>query len=492
MKFFTNGQIAGGTEQMVDGGYCLSNLGRWVKMASIRILKRRFWKTMRQFWVFALVILMAGSGCTLLEGPQRPTIPTPIPPAVAQDFAPGELVFDPRSDVTPGPDPDIVALVNAASQQNLVAYVQTLEGFGTRNTFSATDSETVGIGAARLWIFNELVRVGNGRLQVQFDDFPLTQNGITTNQQNVVARLPGTGEHPGVIVLMAHYDSRSTDPFNSTASAPGANDNASGVAAMIEIARLLSGRSWSQDVVFVAFAAEEQGTHGSRHFVADKLLDGWIIDAAINNDIVGGRPGIPQSIRVFTAGSDFEPPRQFAHYMDLVGGYYLPAFAVTLEPTVDRPDRYSDHIRFLDAGIPALRLTESVEDFNTQHNSLDHSGLIDYNYLLQVTQLNLVTIANAIGAPPAPPAPVVAPMAEPGAYIVTWTPDPNAAGYAISFRPEGWPDYPPFVFVQQSQAGNVALTTLEPGTRYFVSMAALTENGRIGLFSPEIVVEPTQ
>ena len=445
---------------------------------------------MRRLWVFALIFLVFSSGCSLLEGPQRPTIPTAVPPAAAQELAPGELVFDPRSDITPGIDPDIVALVNAASQQNLVAYVQTLEGFGTRNTYSATDSETFGIGAARLWIFNELVRVGNGRLQVQFDDFPLTQDGFTTNQQNIVARLPGTSGHSGVIVLMAHYDSRTTDPANGSALAPGANDNASGIAVLIEVARLLSSRSWSQDVIFVAFAAEEQGTHGSRHFVADRMLDGWIIDAAINNDIVGGRPGIPQSIRVFTAGSDFEPPRQFAHYMDLVSQYYLPSFAITLEPTIDRPDRYSDHIRFLDAGIPALRLTESVEDFNVQHNGLDRSDLIDYNYLLQVTQLNLVTIANAIGAPPAPPAPTIAPMAEPGAYIVTWTPDPNAAGYALSFRPEGWPTYPPFVLVQQSQAGNVAITTLEPGTRYLVSMAALTENGRVGLFSPEIPIGP--
>ena len=456
----------------------------------MRPMQMTIHKTRQRLQVFALFILILSSSCSLLEGPQQPIIPTPIPPVSVQEFAPGALVFNPRSDVTPGIDPDILALVNATSQQNLVAYVQTLEGFGTRNTYSATDSETTGIGAARLWIFNELVRVGNGRLQVQFDDFPLNQDGVTYNQQNVVARLPGTGDHPGVVILMAHYDSRAVDPASGTASAPGANDNASGVAVLIEIARLLSSRSWNQDVVFVAFAAEEQGTHGSRHFVADKLLDGWIIDAAINNDIVGGRPGIPQSIRVFTAGADFEPPRQLAHYMDLVGGYYLPSFAVILEATIDRPDRYSDHIRFLDAGIPALRLTESVEDFNAQHNGLDRSDLLDYNYLLQVTQLNLVTIANAIGAPPAPPAPTLAPMAEAGAFIVTWTPDPNAAGYAISFRPEGWPDYPPFVFVPQEQAGNVAITTLEPGTRYMVSMAALTENGRIGLFSPEVVVEP--
>jgi hypothetical protein len=178
--------------------------------------------------------------------------------------------------------------------------------------------------------------------------------------------------------------------------------------------------------------------------------------------------------------------------MDLISSYYLPSFAINIENSVDRPDRYSDHSSFLDAGIPTLRLTESVEDFNTQHNGLDRSDLIDYNYLLQVTQLNLVTIANAVNAPAAPPPPTVADMAEPGAYIVTWTPDPNAAGYAISFRPLGWPNYPPLVFVRESEAGNVAITTLEPNTQYMVSMAAFTQNGSLGLFSPEIPVGPSQ
>jgi hypothetical protein len=438
--------------------------------------------------------MVIGTGCSLLEGPQRPVIPTPIPPAAAEAvaFAAGELVVDPRSDITPGIDPDIMALVNSASQQNLLAYVQTLESFGTRNTYSATDSESFGVGAARIWIFNEFVRVGGGRLQVEFDDFPvLNSGGVLYNQQNVVARLPGTGEHPGVVVLMAHYDSRTVDLTNGSSLAPGANDNASGIAVLLEVARLLSARSWSQDVVFAAFAAEEQEMLGSLHFVGDRMLDGWVIDAAINNDVVGGNPGIPQSIRVFTAGSDFEPPRQLAHYIELVSGYYLPAFAVNLENTVDRPGRFSDHMRFLDVGIPALRITQSIEDTTVQHTGLDRSDLIDYNYLLKVTQLNLVAVANMIGAPPAPVPPTVAPMADAGAYLVTWTPDPNAAGYAISFRPLGWPNYPPLVFVRQAQAGNVAITTLQPGTQYMVSMAAFTESGRLGLFSPEIPVGPS-
>jgi hypothetical protein len=440
------------------------------------------------------IFLTLSTACSLLEGPPQVQIPTPPPlsNSEAEAVAFGELVVDPRGSIVPLPDPTIRALVEAASAQNLIAYVQTMEGFGTRNTYSDTGSETFGVGAARLWIFNELVRVGNGRLQVSFDNFPIPQSSIPTNQQNVVARLPGTSPHSGVIVLMAHYDSRAVDPANGSGLAPGANDNASGVAVLIEVARLLSARSWNQDVVFVAFAAEEQGRHGSRHFVTQAMLDGWFIDAALNNDIVGGRPGIPQSIRVFSPGPEYSAPRQFARYMEYVGGLYLPSFALTLEDAMDRPDRYSDHMSFLDAGIPALRLTESMEDFNTQHNGLDRSDLLDYNYLLQVTQLNLVTIANVIGAPPMPPPPQIAPMADPGGFILTWSPDPLAAGYAISFRSTDSPVYPPFRLVSQAQAGNVALTGFDPSLEYAVSMAGVDGNGRIGLFSPEIIIPPSQ
>lgn len=431
------------------------------------------------------------SGCALLQEPPRPVIPTPIAtvPALNTNFT-GELVIDPVSSVVPAVDPEIEALLNSVSQQQLVGYVQTLERFGTRNTFSVTDQPDFGVGAARAWIHNELVRVGNGRLQVAYDAFPLNYNGIVTDQQNVVATLPGTGTHPGVVVVMAHYDSRTVDPVDGTSLAPGANDNASGIAALIEMARLLSSRNWNQTVVFIAFAAEEQGTHGSRHFVADRLLRGWQIDAALNMDLVGGRPGIPAGLRVFAAGPDTTPQQQLARYLDFVGSLYLPAFPALLQNATDREGRYSDHIRFLDAGIPALRLTESEEDFSRQHNALDTSDQIDYSYLRQVTQLNLAVVANIIGAPTPAPQPVMAPMAERGGYILSWNPDPVAAGYAISFRQIGTTDYPPLRYVGINQSGNVAITGLDTTVPYAVSLAAMTENGRIGKFSPELIIEP--
>lgn len=446
-----------------------------------------------------LSILFLGlltTSCSLLEGPQRPTIPTPIPtappfqdPDSTFDLAP-ERVQDPVSDIVPAVDPAIAELVNAVSQQQLLAYVQTLEGFGTRHSYSVTDRADFGVGAARTWIFNEFTRVGSGRLQVEYDDFPLSFDGVDWPQRNVVATLQGTGSHPGVVVLMAHYDSRSFDVVDGTTRAPGANDNATGVAMLLEIARLMSSRFWSQDVLFVAFAAEEQGTHGSRHFVADKMLDGWQIDAAFNNDIIGGRPGIPQSIRVFAAGPDTSPAQQLARYMDRVGALYLPAFPAAIQESADREGRFSDHIRFLNAGIPAVRLTESQEDPDSQHNGLDTSSKIDFSYLRQVVQLNLATVANIVGAPARPPVPNIAQMELQGAYLLTWVPDLQAAGYAILFRPLGSTEFEPIRFVTANDSGNVALTGFNPNVEYAVSMAALSESGRLSLFSPEVVVGP--
>lgn len=445
-------------------------------------------KYFRLLWVACLFLV----GCSLLQGPQPVILPTPLPspPPLNLEQVSGELVIDPVSDIVPAVDRELQVLMNQVSRQTLIGYVQTLEGFQTRNTFSATDDPAVGIGAARLWILNEFVRVGNGRLVVQTNDFNITTDDGLTVQQNVLATLPGTSPHPGIVVLMAHYDSRTIDPFDGESFAPGANDNASGVAAMIEIARILSSREWNQTVVFAAFSAEEQGRRGSQAYVTERMLAGAQFDAALNNDIIGGRPGIPQSIRLFTPGPDTSPPRQLARYINYISGLYLPQFPITMEDGSDREGRFSDHITFLDVGVPAVRLTESLEDPDIQHNARDVSTLIDYDYLVKSTQLSFITIANMIGAPPPPPPPAWAPMADPGGYILTWTPNSLAAGYVISFRQAGDPNYPPFRFVAAQEAGNIAITGLDPDVSYLVSLASLSETGRMSLFSQEIIVGP--
>jgi hypothetical protein len=439
-----------------------------------------------------LIALGFLTSCSLLEPPDEPVIPTPPVQAPAVSFNEIQLVTNPTGSITPGVDPDISALLNAVSSQQLLAYVRTLESFGTRNTFSTTQRDDYGIGAAGRWIFEELQRVGGDNLEVGYEDFQANIDGLSTNQRNIIATLPGISDHEGMIVIMAHYDSRSFEPNDGGSSAPGADDNGSGVALLIELARLLSSRQWNQTIVFAAFAAEEQGTFGSRHFVQNRMLDGEIIDAAIDNDIVGGRPGIPQSIRVFSPGPDTHNSRQLARYLDLVGGLYLPTFRVDLIDSLDREGRWGDHREFVNAGIPALRLTESEEDRENQHNSRDTAEKIDFEYLRQVAQLNLAAVANLAGAPPPPEVPTIAPMADPGAYILTWLPDPRAAGYIISFRPINSPDYAPFRYILGADAGNVALTDLDPEMTYAVSLAAIDSGGRISGFSPEVLTAPIQ
>jgi hypothetical protein len=436
------------------------------------------------------LLLLASIACSLLAAPPRPEIPTA--PSVPISGTPiNELVVfnNSSSAVVLSTDPDIEALMNAVSQQNLLAYVQTLEGFRTRHIFSETQRDDIGIGAARNWIHDEFLRVNAGALQVTFEDFPATFNGLASNQRNVIATLPGISDDPGIIVLMAHYDSRNADPVDGEGASPGANDNASGVALLLELARLMSSRPWNKTIIFAAFSAEEQGTIGSRNFVQNMMLSGRIFEAAINNDIVGGRPGIPQAIRVFSQGPEESNSRQLARYMELVAGLYMPAFRIEMVDGLDREGRFSDQREFIAVGVPGLRLTESVEDFSVQHTGLDRSELLDYNYLRQVAQLNLVTVANLAGSPSAPPIPTVVTMADPGSYLLTWQPDPQAAAYAISFRPIGTPIYTaPFFYVSGSEAGNVALTGLDPLITYAVSLAALDNGGKISSFSSEVIV----
>lgn len=384
---------------------------------------------------------------------------------------------------------DIQAIVDAVSAENLLRTVQTLENFGTRHTFSITKSSTTGIGAARTWLYNEFVRMGNNRLQVSFDHFPVyASDGTSMDAQNVVATLPGTDTDRGALVLMAHYDSRNLGIEDGQSVAPGANDNASGVAVLLETARLLSPYVWNQTIIFVAFAGEEQETQGSNYYIQESLAKGLVFEAAINFDIVGGRPGIAQRVRVFSAGPDDSAHHQLARYMQLIGTIYLPIFPVELQDGLDRDGRYSDQREFANANIPALRVIQSEEDTAVQHSSQDTFDRIDKNYLLRVTQLNLATVANAISAPSAPAIPQVRQINDRGDYRVTWQPDPQASSYLISFRPVGLIEFSSLRTICADEVGNFILTGLEPDVVYAISLAAVDVNGRIGLFSPEIVI----
>ena len=444
-------------------------------------------------FIWFILITFGLVGCSLVEAPARPVMPTPVATAVPWDvsqFPAGEMVLDPVSDVVPQIDPQIAGLVADVSIQQLMGYVQKMQSFGNRNVFSVTDDPAFGIGATRQWLVDEFQRVGNGRLQVNIQEFPLYYNGASTTPYNVVATLPGSTDSQDIIVILAHYDNRAPDPIDGETYAPGANDNGSGIALLLESARLLSAYEWNQTIVFLAAAAEEQGTFGSRHFVQTAFLEGTNILAAINYDAVGGRSGIPQYARLFAPNLRESPSGELARYYEYIAGLYVPAFPVELIDALDRDGRWGDHREFVNAGMPGIRVIESLEDPDMVNSRQDTWDRIDYNYLQQMVQMNISVVANLAGAPQTPQTPIIQALDSPGDFWLRWPTDPSAAGYAISFRPIGEGSFPTFRFVRANQAGNVALTGLDPNTRYAVSLTALDGNGRLGDFTPEVIIEP--
>ncbi|MDT8305021.1 MAG: M28 family peptidase [Anaerolineae bacterium] len=443
--------------------------------------------------LLAILLPLLAAGCSLLSPPPRPVVPTPAPAVVdsgnAVAFSSLRTDAGPANVPVPGVDQSLLGLIGQVSRQNLYAYVQTLQNFGTRHTLSAREREGYGIGAAARWIHDEFERVGAGRIQVGFHEFTMDYGGRLTNQQNVVARLPGEGEHKGLLVLTAYYDSRGSDADDPTVPAPGANSNASGVALLLETARLLSARGWQQEIVFIAFAGGEQENTGTRRYVQEVMLDGVVIDAAINVDTVGGRAGVPRSMLIFAAPEN-PGAGQLARYFDLITRLYLPEFPVELRPMLDRQGRSGDHASFAAAGIPAIRISESQENSDIRHTAADTADRLDYDYLVQMTQLVVAAVANMVAAPPVPAAPAVAPMAAEGTYLLSWTTQPHAASYAVAFRIQASEERI-LRYIGAAEAGEVVLTGLNPGYDYAISVAPIDSIGHIGLFSEEVVTSQT-
>jgi hypothetical protein len=226
--------------------------------------------------------------------------------------------------------------------------------------------------------------------------------------------------------------------------------------------------------------------------VQTAFLEGINIVAAINYDAVGGRNGIPQYARLFAPNLRESPSGELARYYEYIAGLYVPSFPVQVIDALDREGRWGDHREFVNAGMPGIRVIESVEDPDLVNSRQDTWERIDYTYLQQIVQMNLAVVANLAGAPQTPQTPLIQTLDSPGDFWLRWPTDPDATGYAISFRPIAEGSFPTFRFVRANQAGNVALTGLDPNIRYAVSLTALDDNGRLGDFTPEVIVEPAQ
>jgi len=381
----------------------------------------------------------------------------------------------PLTDATlPARQADVDTIVREISPQRIHAYVEKLVSFGTRHTMSDTASDTRGIGAARRWIKAELERCGAGKLEVQFQSHvhPVA-NRITrpTEIVNVVATLPGTqpASKDRYYVVSGHYDSRVTDVMNATADAPGANDDASGTAAVIEMACVMSRHKFDASLVFMTVAAEEQGLYGSGDYAAKAKAAGMNIAGMLNNDIIGSShdengkldnaevrlfaEGVPPvkettpALRTLlqTGGENDSITRQLARHVKETGERYVPNFRVNIVYRRDRYLRGGDHSPFLDAGYAAVRFTEPHEDFNHQHQDLrtengrkigDLVEYVDPEYVAQVARVNAAALASLALAPAAPQDVKVKTANLDNGTDLVWkaNAEPDLAGYRIVWR----------------------------------------------------------
>jgi Zn-dependent M28 family amino/carboxypeptidase len=362
--------------------------------------------------------------------------------------------------------PGLHALADAPSEAELRATITALVGFGTRHTLSDTRSDKRGIGAARRWVKSRFERIGRdcgGCLEI------ITPSQVFTGERaprpvevmDVVAIKRGSSDPDRVIVITGHLDSRVSDVMDTTHDAPGANDDASGVAALIEAARLLSRQDNRATLVFAALSGEEQGLYGGKVLADYAVAHGWRVEAELNNDIVGnsrGQNGVRDNtvVRVFSEGTKSNetlkqaayrryhggevdsPSRNLARFMDRLADAYLPDFRVRMVYRTDRYGRGGDQVPFLQAGFPAVRVTEGHEDYTRQHQDLrpgygDTIDGIDFRYLARVTALNAITMASLSRAP-APPTHVDIKGALATDTTVSWHKVPGAAGYRVHWR----------------------------------------------------------
>lgn len=427
----------------------------------------------RRSFPVLLAIVAATVGCLSRSAASDAPANTPSPaPPAGVTSAPAQA----ESGSPPERSERAAALIERVSAENLSADVELLAAIPTRHVNSPTVAE------AAVAIHDGFQSAG-GRLRVEYDPFPLAYNGLQTTQRNIVATLPGSDPSAGIVVVGAHYDSRTVDLTDAASPAPGADDNATGVAALLEMARLLAEMTPRATIVFVAFSAEEVGVVGSTHYVEAALERGDDIRAMFALDIVGNAAGEAGegAIRAFSAPPGDSSSRQLARYVDLQAQAYFSGFEVQVQPTLDRPGRYSDHKPFSDAGIPAMRLIEPVEDLNSQHSGGDLPGAISPAYLRNATQLALANVVSLADGPPAPGQPALGPT-----NTLTWMPVEGAAGYVVAFRLDDALEVDTLVRV-----GDVtSLTWDQMGAGRFggISVAAVDAEGLMGALSPELAL----
>jgi hypothetical protein len=355
------------------------------------------------------------------------------------------------------------------SPRALQATVTRLVAFGTRHSLSGNASATRGIGAAQAWVKDEFAKInaqcGNClEIETTAENFTGSRVPTSTPMMDVLAIQRGQSDPGRVIIIAAHLDSRNSDPMDAVNDAPGANDDGSGTAAVLEAARTLSTRKFAATLVYAVLTGEEQGLLGGTvlaHYARDH---GWNVEADLNNDIIGnshGGNGVVDAthVRVFSEGTrDLEtdaeakavrynggeidsPSRNLARFIATLAPRYLDGFDARLIYRTDRYGRGGDQVPLLAAGFPAVRVTEAAENYTRQHQNVrDENGIaygdvitgVDFDYLAQVTRLNIVTMA-ALAMAPAPPKVGIS-GATTYDTLLSWASVPGAASYRAWWR----------------------------------------------------------
>ncbi|MFQ5346488.1 MAG: M28 family metallopeptidase [Rhodothalassiaceae bacterium] len=383
---------------------------------------------------------------------------------------------DDTASVPPSETPVLHDMVAATRADRIEADIRTLVGFGTRHTLSDTTSETRGIGAARRWIEAEFRRISEacgGCLEVR------TVSGTVSGERripepteivNVIAIQRGTRDPDRVVIMSGDIDSRVSDVMDATSDSPGANDNASGVAGTLEAARVLSQHRFAGTIVYAALSGEEQGLFGGAILADYALAQGWRVKAMLNNDMIGNIAGIngvidnttarvfsegtrvtetPQEARIrrFTGGEVDSPSRNLARYIDRLADRYIPNLDVMMIYRLDRFGRGGHHRPFNERGMPAVRIMETNENYNRQHQDLRvENGIrygdviegVDFDYAAKLTALNVVTLASLASAPPFPAKVTIRGAVSPDTTL-SWAlaagdAADNLAGYRVYWR----------------------------------------------------------
>lgn len=394
--------------------------------------------------------------------------------------------------------------------------IRKLVGFGTRHTLSETKSDTRGIGAARRWIkseFDNISKACGGCIKVYFQSQTIQgEKRIpdATEVVSVIAVQTGSTDPNRYVMMSGDIDSRISDVMNFTDDSLGANDNASGVAGIIEAARVLSRYKFNSSIVYAALAGEEQGLFGGKILAETAKKEGWRLKAVLNNDMIGNIAGINGVInnttaRIFAEGTRYtetdaqarkrrytggevdSPSRNLARYIDLMADRYIPNLDTMVVYRLDRFGRGGHHRPFNDLGYPGVRIMETNEHYDRQHQDLrvedgvkygDTIDGVNFDYAAKLTALNAVSLAGMAWAP-SPPAKVTIKGAVQPSTSLSWaalekSQNKQLAGYKIYWRYTDSPQWQYSKFI-----GDVTQYTLENVVidNYFFGVASVSKEG---------------